>query len=155
MGLWIVKAVTSLDGKWIATQNGLNYILLSKSVSGSITTAYTLNFSLSTTTLSFAYNDNLLLVGLTNSSVMVYSLNHTTGSLTLKQVITTTHTANIVGRTSRFVACGSDDSISVYYFNSVADKYELNQSIAGVVANGCTALDFSVGEDSIAVGDGS
>ena len=50
--------------------------------------------------------------------------------------------------------CGSNNIISTYMFNLTTRQYQLHQLIVGIVTNGCSALDFSTGEDSVAVGSG-
>ena len=99
---------------------------------------------------SWAFNDNLLLVGFLNASVSVLSLDYATGTLTPKQVITFNSPALVVGRTSRFAACGLlDGSVYIYSYNLASGQYELNQTITSDSNSGCSSMDFSVGENRI------
>jgi hypothetical protein len=144
------------DGQWVAaigTTNNVLYMLRMPS------TQYTINQTISLgntpNSLSWAYDDEMLIVGMNNGSVLVFGRNSTTNQYFQSQVLSTNHSsvANVSGQMSRFVTCGnSDQNINIFYYNPVTAMYLLNQSITSVGTAGCSALNYAEVELRIAVG---
>lgn len=153
----ITDAAFPGDATWVAMIDDTtsNVTMLSRNAS---TDPFSYNSSLSCSSqpvcLSWANGGNRLLVGLASGGVEVYALNATTKQWYKTQTLSA-HGSNVLaisGRTSRFVSCGLDGNVRVWYFNYTTQLYSSTANSSNPTGTKCTAIHMASTEQRFAVG---
>lgn len=144
----------SLSRMAASGSNNNVYILTGSGTSYSIGQTFPIGGAINT--LAWGEDGYRLLAGLANGSVLVYTYNATSNLFAQTQVIDTgvypsLGVQKLAATTSRFVTCGAESTILVYYLNLTTGQYVQNQTIANT-ASSCTALDFASLENTFVVG---
>lgn len=134
----------------IGTNSSKVYFLAKEDLS--YTVLQNVELTLQPTTMAWGYNEQTLLIGLSNGSVTV--LTARSKALTWSQVINTTFpVTSIAGGASRVITCSLGDSaINIYFYNLTTQQYTLNQTITSPMNGKCSSLTMSPWEERIVVG---
>lgn len=123
----------------------------------SYTQAQSVSFGAKPVSVGFAHKNNFTIVGTADGAIRI--LSRVNGNWTPYQIIPSAHAGSVVGlgsRKSRFVTCGSGDSVAkVWYYNTTTGVYTLQETdTISAVSTGCQALHYSSDQRRYAVGYG-